>query len=138
MEARTDQHTARKAWSDYSVICYLNKLNLTCDRKLLPYIDINPSHILSYFIAELYPILTHCWGKSKTITLHRRTIPNLNTMLRYTLPCYNAELFPNMKHSSSIPCLITLLRCSQSWNIADVYLVFLDCWDFPNLKTLLT
>ena len=96
------------------------------------------SHILSYFIAELYRILTHCWGKSKIITLHRWTIPNLNTMLRYTLPCYIAELFPNLKHSSSITCLITLLRCSQSWNIADVYLVFLDWWDFPNLETLLT
>ena len=44
-EARTDQHAARKAWSDYIVICYINKLNLTCDRKLLPCIDINPTYL---------------------------------------------------------------------------------------------
>ena len=47
LEARTDQDTARKAWSDYIVICYINKLNLTCDRKLLLYIDIN-STCLNY------------------------------------------------------------------------------------------
>ena len=40
LEARNDQHTAREAWSDYTVICYLNKLILTCGRKPLPYEDI--------------------------------------------------------------------------------------------------
>ena len=45
LEARTNQHTARKAWSDYIVICYLKNLNLTCDRKLLLYIDINPTYL---------------------------------------------------------------------------------------------
>ena len=55
----------------------------------------------------------------------------------YTLSHYIAEKFPILKHCWCIPCLITLLRCSQSWNIADVYLVSLHCWKVPNLKTLL-
>ena len=42
-EARNDQYIAREARSDYIVIFYLNKLNLTCDRKALPNIDLNPT-----------------------------------------------------------------------------------------------
>ena len=41
MEARNDQQTARKAWSDYVVNYYLNKLDLTCARKPIPFIHIN-------------------------------------------------------------------------------------------------
>ena len=40
-EARNDQQTAKKAWSDYIVNCYINKMVLACDRKPLPIIDIN-------------------------------------------------------------------------------------------------
>ena len=42
-EAKNDQRTARKAWRDYMVDWYLNKVDLTCDRKLLRFIDINPN-----------------------------------------------------------------------------------------------
>ena len=45
LEAKTDQHIAGKFWSGYIVICFLNKLNLTCDRKPLPYIDMNPTYL---------------------------------------------------------------------------------------------
>ena len=40
LEARNDQHTATKAWSEYIVNCNLIELDSTCDRKPLPYIDI--------------------------------------------------------------------------------------------------
>ena len=43
LEARKNQQTARKAWSDYVVNCYLNKLDLTCARKPIPFIHINPT-----------------------------------------------------------------------------------------------
>ena len=48
-EARNDQCTARKAWRDYMVNWYLDKLDLTNDRKPLPFVDVNPTglkHIL--------------------------------------------------------------------------------------------
>ena len=41
-EATNDPQTAKKAWSDYIVSGYLYELDLTCDSKPLPYIDINP------------------------------------------------------------------------------------------------
>ena len=41
LEAGNDQQTARKTQSDYIVTCSLKKLDLTCARKPLPYIDIN-------------------------------------------------------------------------------------------------
>ena len=43
LEARNDQQSARKAWSNYVVNCYLNKLDLTCARKPIPFIHINPT-----------------------------------------------------------------------------------------------
>ena len=42
-EARNDQRTARKAWRDYMLSWYLKKFDLTCDKKPLTFIDINPS-----------------------------------------------------------------------------------------------
>ena len=45
LEARKDQQTAKKAWRDYLVNCYINKLDLTCDRKPLPFLDINRSDL---------------------------------------------------------------------------------------------
>ena len=44
-EARNDQQTARKAWSDYVVNCYLNKLDLTSARKPIPILSINPTDL---------------------------------------------------------------------------------------------
>ena len=43
LKAENDQPTATKAWSDDIADCYLNKLDLTYDRKQLPFIDINPT-----------------------------------------------------------------------------------------------
>ena len=40
-----DQNTAKKAWSDYIVNCSLDKMDLTCDRKPLSYININPNDL---------------------------------------------------------------------------------------------
>ena len=42
-EARSDQRTPRKAWGDYMVDWYLKKMDLTYDRKPLPFIDNNPT-----------------------------------------------------------------------------------------------
>ena len=60
------------------------------------------NHTLFYYIVELYPILTHCWGKPYLITLLSNSqfqyiaelypilancwgLPNINTLLSYTL-----------------------------------------------------
>ena len=43
LEAGNDHQTARKAWNDNVVNCYLNKMNLTCARKAIPFININPT-----------------------------------------------------------------------------------------------
>ena len=51
LEARNDRQTAREAWIDYIVNCYLNILDLTCDRKPSPFIDINPTD-LNYVIKK--------------------------------------------------------------------------------------
>ena len=45
MEARNDQQTAKKAWSDYIINCYFEKLDLTCDRTPLAFIDNNQSDL---------------------------------------------------------------------------------------------
>ena len=45
LEGRNDQGTARKAWRDYMVDWYLNKLDFSCDRKPLPFRDINPTNL---------------------------------------------------------------------------------------------
>ena len=45
LEARNDQQTARKTWSDDVVNCYLNKLDLTCAKKPIPFIHINPTDL---------------------------------------------------------------------------------------------
>ena len=45
LEARNDQQTARKAWIDYVVNGYLNQLVLTCARKPIPFIHINPTDL---------------------------------------------------------------------------------------------
>ena len=52
-EARKDKRTARKARRDYMVDWYLNKLDLTCDRKPLPFIDINSTN-LNHIIWKKY------------------------------------------------------------------------------------
>ena len=45
LEARSDQQTARKTWSDYVVICFMNKLDLTCAKKPIAFIHINPTDL---------------------------------------------------------------------------------------------
>ena len=44
-ETRNDQQTARKAWSDNVVKCYLNKFDLTCAWKPIPCKHINPTDL---------------------------------------------------------------------------------------------
>ena len=51
LEARHDQQTARKAWSDYVVNCYLNKLDLICARKPIPFKHFNPTD-LNYITSK--------------------------------------------------------------------------------------
>ena len=86
---------------------------------------------LSCYIAELFPILEHCWGILYLITLLRSSqswniadeypdllhcwaVAHLITLLRHTLSNYSAEMFPILKHCWRILWLVTLLRCSQS------------------------
>ena len=45
LEARNDQQTAKKAWRVYMIDWYLNKLDLTCNRKPFPIIGINPTDL---------------------------------------------------------------------------------------------
>ena len=58
-------------------------------------------------------------------------------MLSRVLSYYKAELFPILKQCRCVPCLFTLLKNSQSWNITVVLPVLLHGWVFPNLKTFL-
>ena len=45
------------------------------------------SYFQHFYIAELYPYLSHCWG-----------IPNIETLLSYTLSYYIVELAPILIH----------------------------------------
>ena len=49
------------------------------------------SHILSYYIAELFPILYI--ADVYLVLLHCSAIPNPKTLLTYTLSYYIAEMF---------------------------------------------
>ena len=62
-----------------------------------------------FYIAELYPILIHCWG-----------VPNLITLLS------NSQI---LIHCWAIPNPNTMFRCTQSYSIAK---------QFPNTNTLLS
>ena len=70
-----------------------------------------------YNVAEAYFIFLFCWD-----------VPNLETLLMYTLFDYIAEKLPILKYCCCNICLVTLLRCSQSWNIANVFRVLLQSW----------
>ena len=90
------------------------------------------------------------------VLLHCRAIPNLKTLLIYTLPYYIVGMFPILKYSDvssvslhcwaisilkhcwCLPWLITLLSCSESYDIAEPYLVLLHHWAVSNLESLLT
>ena len=65
-------------------------------RKLLGY-------ILSYYFAELLPILRPCWWVSRLVTL-----------LSYTLSYYIAELYRLLKHWQTTSSLRTLLFLSSA------------------------
>ena len=60
-------------------------------------------YTLPQYIAELYPMLTHCCGISNLnhcwvipSLMHWWDIPNFRTLLRCTLSYYIAELFLNL------------------------------------------
>ena len=94
------------------------------------------SHILSFYIAQLFTILKNSWRYP--VVIHCWKALNLEVLLTYTLSYYIAELFLITKHCRCVPSHNILLKSSQSLNLDDVQLVFLLCWAVPNLKTMLT
>ena len=103
-------------------------------------------HILSYYIAEMFPILERYWRKTCPVTLLSfsqfmkllrpifsfyiaELFPTLKycwclfchiILLKQILSHHTAHLFPIFKQGWCILCPITLLRCSQSWSNADL------------------
>ena len=75
------------------------------------------THILSYNLDELLPILKACW-----------CIPCLFKLLRCS---------QSWKKCWRIPCRITSLSCSWSYKITETHLDLLQEWVFPKPKTLL-
>ena len=84
----------------------------------------------------MLPILENCWGTSYLKNWWE--VPKLETLLTYTLSHYIAEMFPTLKHCWRNTCLVTLLLCSHSWNIAKAQLILLLFWTVPKFETLLT
>ena len=96
-----------------------------------------------FYIAELYPILIHCWVipflitslSNSQILIHCWAIPNSNTLLRYSLSQNIAEqfplsilteLYPILTHCWGITYLNTLLSNSQ---------LLIHFWPIPNPNT---
>ena len=73
-------------------------------------------YTLFYYIVELYPILTHCWG-----------IPYLFTLLSNSQFQYLAELYPIPAHCWGLPNIDTLLRYTLSYNIVELWLILIYC-----------
>ena len=115
-------------------------------------------YTLTCYIAELFSILKHCWWIRCLIW----KAPNLEIFLLYYLSCYIAELFPSYNiaeayfilllcwdvlNLETLTCynaelqLLTLLKSSQSWNIAQsCYIAELFpilCWGILYVITLL-
>ena len=108
---------------------------------------------LSLYLAELFPALERFWRKPFLGTL--RSSPQLQNIANETChitllsscPSYNiaALSFLTTLLSYSQPfklcrhlaCRIILLSFSCPWNFAGVYRALLQCWDFPDKKTLL-
>ena len=89
----------------------------------MSYITTLPRSSQFWNFVEVYPVL-----------LHFRAFPNFETVLIYTPSFHIAEKSPTLKYCWCIPCPATLLSCSQFWNFADVYHIFLHCWKFSTLK----
>ena len=120
-------------------------------------------HVLSCYIAEVFPILENYWCLHCLFTLLRRSqswsiaglnpdlvdclaIPNRKELLLRTLCTCAAETFPITQPCWFVLCVITLLRCSQSWKTADkslsyyfaeLFHILCQCWDISCLITLL-
>ena len=96
-------------------------------------------------IADVYHLLLRCWA-----------VPFFETLLMYTLAFYISVKFPTLKLWWRDTCLfyfvvlftilkqwwgrsylITLLRSSHFWSIADVNPVLLRCCPVPTVKALL-
>ena len=91
-------------------------------------------YTLSHYIAQMFPILKHCWRIPCYIIL--LSCFSFYKLLSRILSSYIAELFPVLKHCWCIPCRFTLLRSFQSRNIADVDLVLIHGWAIPYLSSL--
>ena len=113
------------------------------------------SYYLSCYFAALLSFLKHCWERYCLIRLLRRprfwniadvhrvllncsSVPHLKTLLRLIYSSYTDEKFPIAEKCWRISCLVAMLSCSQFWNFADAYSIYLHCWEFPNLETMLT
>ena len=88
----------------------LHHRSITCYNNLvgsLHYLITFMKYTLFYYIVELYPILTHCWG-----------LPYLFTMLNNSHFQYISELYPISVHCGTMANLNILLsacakRCRQ-------------------------
>ena len=99
---------------------FLHYRSTTCLNTLVggvDYLSTLLKYTLFQYVAELYPILTHCWG-----------IPYLITLLsnsQFTIHCW------------AIPKPNTLLRYSPSYYTAEQIPISIQCWAIPNPKTFL-
>ena len=83
--------------------------------------DVNPVLLLCWDVPNLKIVLTNTLSHYNSLIVFK-----LKTVLRNILTYYNAELFSILRHCGWTPWLFTLLRSSESWNIADIYPVSLS------------
>ena len=83
-------------------------------------------YYLFCYIAELFPILWHCWG-----------ILYLITLLRCFISWNLADVYPDLLHCWAVPNLKILLMFSVCYYIAELYPIIVYCRTMVYLKTLL-
>ena len=105
------------------------------------------SYTQHLYTAELYPVLTCCWGRSSLsimlsnsqfqsiaelypILLHWRGIPSFKTLVRWTLIHYITELYPILTHCWGLFNLIRLLSDILSYNIVNLSPILKHCCQF--------
>ena len=80
---------------------------------------------LSCYIAELFPILKHCWG-----------ILYLITLLRFSQSWNIADVYPHLLPCWVVPKLKTLLMYSVCYYMAELKPILLHCRTMVYLKML--
>ena len=108
------------------------------------------SKLFVFDIADLNPILKHCWktrwfvffAELFLFSIHRwclsclfrwEALPRNNTLLRDTSLPYIAKLCSSLIQCRPIHCPITMLSYCQSQYNADVPHIFLQCRAIPSL-----